>query len=84
VVIAAVQPAIGHQLVSVRLGHEPFGYEGLQHLGEREAVIRTASAAACMAGNIASRRGTGKHFDFAAQLRDASRFSKTRDCGDLK
>jgi len=25
-----------------------------------------------MAGNIASRRGTGKHFDFAGQLRDAS------------
>src|SRR5258708_35075240 len=29
-----------------------------------------------MAGNIASRRGTGKHFDFAAQLRDASRLRK--------
>src|SRR5258706_3739076 len=29
-----------------------------------------------MAGNIASRRGTGKHFDFAAQLRDPSRFQK--------
>src|SRR6266516_3057632 len=29
-----------------------------------------------MAGNIASRSGTGKHFDFAAQLRDANRLRK--------
>jgi hypothetical protein len=39
VVIAAVQPAVGHQLVRVRPGHEPFGDEGMEHLGEREAVI---------------------------------------------
>src|SRR6266516_3965824 len=29
-----------------------------------------------MAGNIASRSGTGKHFDFTAQLRDANRLRK--------
>jgi hypothetical protein len=29
-----------------------------------------------MAGNIATPRRTGKHFDFAVQLRDASRFQK--------
>ena len=39
VVIAAMQPAISDELVRVRPGHEPFGDEGLQHLGQREAVI---------------------------------------------
>ncbi len=39
VVIAAVQPAIRDQLVRVRLGHDALGDEGLEHLGEREAVI---------------------------------------------
>jgi hypothetical protein len=29
-----------------------------------------------MAGNIATPRRTGKHFDFAVQLRDANRFPK--------
>ena len=39
VVIAAVQPAICDELVCVSPGNEAFGDEGLEHLGEREAVI---------------------------------------------
>src|SRR5262245_6275178 len=41
-----------------------------------------ASAAVCMAGNIATARSTGKHFDFAAQLRDASRSKNSTLPGD--
>jgi len=36
-----------------------------------------------MAGNIATLRATGKHFDFAAQLRDANR-SQEQTSGDRK
>ena len=39
VVIAAMQPAVGEQLVRVGLGHQTVRNERLQHLGEGEAVV---------------------------------------------
>jgi len=54
VVIAAVQPAIRDQLVCVRLEHEAFGDEGLQHLGDREAVVLVRFCGNLHGRNIAS------------------------------
>ncbi len=38
-VIAAMQPAVGDELVGVRLGHDAVRDEALEHLGEREPVV---------------------------------------------
>ncbi len=80
-VVAAMEPSVGDELVGIRLGHDAVRDEGLEHLGEREAVILNGALCWLHGWNIATPFAAGKRFDFAEHLRDACRL-KTRTYGD--